>query len=256
MRPPFSATVITLDEEMNVRECLDSLMWVDEVVIVDAGSSDRTREICREYTNKIFVNPWPGHSEQKNFALDLATYDWVLSIDADERVPPALQQEIEDALARPDRAEGYTIPRRNIFLGRWMRYGGWYPDRVLRLFRKSHGRFGGINPHDRVELQGRLGVLKEPLLHFTYRSLNQYIDKQYRYACISAQERLKRRPDAQVSVLTLVARPILKFVELYLIKRGFMDGTYGLVTAAFAAYFAFLKYARLWELTRKEVGGG
>lgn len=241
---------------MNVRECLDSLMWVDEVVIVDAGSSDRTREICREYTNKIFVNPWPGHSEQKNFALDLATYDWVLSIDADERVPPALQQEIEDALARPDRAEGYTIPRRNIFLGRWMRYGEWYPDRVLRLFRKSHGRFGGINPHDRVELQGRLGVLKEPLLHFTYRSLNQYIDKQYRYACISAQERLKRRPDAQVSVLTLVARPILKFVELYLIKRGFMDGTYGLVTAAFAAYFAFLKYARLWELTRKEVGGG
>ena len=256
MRPPLSATVITLDEERNIRECLDDLAWVDELVVVDAGSTDGTREICREYTEKVFVNSWPGHYQQKNFALDRATHDWVLSIDADERVSPALWHEIQEVLASPDRADGYTIPRRNMFLGRWMRHGGWYPDRVLRLFRKSHGRFGGVNPHDRVMLRGRLGELKEPLLHLTYRSVEQYIDKQYRYACIAAQERLKGRPDMKVGVPTLAARPLLKFLELYVLKRGFLDGTYGLVTATFAAYFAFVKYTRLWELTRGTAEGG
>lgn len=256
MRPFLSATVITLNEEHNIRECLDSLAWVNELVVVDAGSTDGTREICREYTEKVFVNPWPGHYQQKNFALDRTTHDWVLSIDADERISPALRQEIQDVLGSPDRADGYTIPRRNIFLGRWMRHGGWYPDRVLRLFRKSHGRFGGINPHDRVELRGRPGELQEQLLHLTYRSVAQYIDKQYRYACIAAQERLKGRPHMKVGVSTLAARPLLKFLETYVLKRGFLDGTYGLLTAIFAAYFAFVKYARLWELTRMEGKAG
>jgi glycosyltransferase involved in cell wall biosynthesis len=219
---------------------------------VDAGSTDGTQEICRQYTDKLFLNPWPGFVEQKNFAVDRATHDWVLSIDADERASPALRQEIQAVLARPDHAEGYSIPRRNIFLGRWMRHGGWYPDRVLRLFRKSRGRFGGINPHALVELQGKVMKLEEPLLHLTYHSLSQYIEKQYRYACTAAQERLKGRPHMKVGVSTLAARPILKFLETYVVKRGFLDGTYGLITATFAAYFAFVKYARLWELSRME----
>lgn len=255
MREPLSVTVVTLNEERNIRDCLESVRWAEEIVVVDALSTDGTVAIAREYTDRVFQNPWPGHFQQKNFALDRATHGWILSIDADERVSPVLRQEIEAVLARPDRAEGYTIPRRNMFLGRWMRHGGWYPDRVLRLFRKSCGRFGGINPHDRVELRGRLGGLHEPLVHFTYRSLDQYIDKQYRYACISAQERLKGRPHMKVGVPTLAARPILKFLEVYLLKRGFLDGTYGLVTATFAAYFAFVKYARLWELSRMEAEG-
>lgn len=252
MRPFLSVTIITLNEEENLPDCLESVRWAEEIVVVDALSTDRTVAIAREYTDRVFLNPWPGHLEQKNFALDRATHDWVLSLDADERVSPGLRREIEERLGRPGEAEGYTIPRRNIFLGRWLRHGGWYPDRVLRLFRKSSGRFGGINPHDRVLLQGRQGQIHEPLLHFTYRSLAQYIEKQYRYACLGAQERLRRRPDRRVGLPTLVARPALKFFEAYVLKRGFLDGTYGLLTATFAAYFAFVKYARVWELARMQ----
>lgn len=255
VRMPLSVTVITLSEEANLRECLEGVRWAEEIVVVDALSTDRTVAIAREYTDRVFQNPWPGHRQQKNFALERATHDWVLSLDADERVSPALRREIEEALAHPERAEGYTIPRQNMFLGRWMRHGGWSPDRVLRLFRRSHGRFGGINPHDRVEVRGRVAPLREPLLHFTYRSLSQYVDKQYRYACIAAEERLKAGRGARAGLPTLAARPILKFLEVYLLKRGFLDGTYGLLTATFAAYFAFVKYARLWELTRMGAEG-
>lgn len=249
MRPPLSASVITLNEEHNIRECLDSLAWVDELVVVDGGSTDGTKEICREYTDKVFVNPWPGHYQQKNFALECATHDWILSIDADERVSLALRHEIENVLARPDRADGYTIPRRNIFLGRWMRHGGWYPDRVLRLFRKSHGRFGGVNPHDRVELRGRVGKLEELLLHFTYRSVAQYVDKQYRYACIAAQERTVRKGPQAPGVTAMGGRPLIKFLEAFLLKRGFLDGFHGLLTALFAASFAFVRQAKIRELS-------
>lgn len=249
MRVPLSATVITLNEEHNIRECLDNLTWVDELVIVDAGSTDSTVVISQQYTDKIFTNPWPGFVEQKNFALDRTTHDWILNVDADERVSLALREEIQHALARPDGTEGYTIPRRNMFLGRWMRYGGWYPDRVLRLFRRSHGRFGGVNPHARVELRGRVARLAEPLLHFTYYSLDQYMDKQFQYACDAARERIVRMAPQAPGVVAMAGRPLIKFLEAYLLKRGFLDGFHGLLTALFAAFFAFLRQAKIRELS-------
>ena len=249
MRPALSVIIITLNEEANIQECLEGVRWAEEIVVVDALSSDRTVAIAREYTGRVFLNPWLGHKEQKNVALDRASHDWVLSLDADERASPALRAEIERTLSNPRVADGYDLPRKNLFLGRWLRHGGWYPDRVLRLFRKSQGRFGGVNPHDRVLLQGRLGHLSEPLLHITYRSVSQYIEKQYGYACIGARELIARRGAQRPGVGAMAVRPLIKFLEAYLVKRGFLDGFQGLLTALFAAYFAFIRQAKIRELS-------
>lgn len=250
VRAPLSVTVITLNEEGNLRECLEDVRWAEEIVVVDALSTDRTVAIAKEYTDRVFLNPWPGHQEQKNFAIERASHEWVFSVDADERVSPALRAEIEAVLSDPQAADGYNLPRKNLFLGRWMHHGGWYPDRVLRLFRKSRGRFGGINPHDRVRLQGRLGHLGEPLLHITYRSLSQYIEKQYAYACIGARERIARGGPRRPGVGAMAGRPLMKFLEAYVVKRGFLDGFHGLLTALFAAYFAFVRQAKIRELSQ------
>src|SRR5574337_1257808 len=224
----LTATIITHNEEKTIRACLESLTWVNEIVVVDSGSSDRTVEICRGYTDKVFRNPWVGFIEQKNFAISLATYDWILNIDADERVPEELRHTIERELSAP-RYDGYRIARRNYFLGRWMRHGGWYPDRVLRLFDRRKGRFGGINPHAYfVMSDGSVGSIAGDLVHLTYRNFSQFIRKQDRYAGISAEGRVRngRRP-ASVGGIELSLRALIKFVRTYLLKRGFHEGMPG-----------------------------
>jgi glycosyltransferase involved in cell wall biosynthesis len=244
----LTATVITYNEEAGIRDCLDSLSWVKEIVVVDSGSRDRTREICRGYTDKVFINPWPGHLEQKNFAVSLASHDWILSVDADERVPEELRQAIERELSVP-RHDGYWISRRNYFLGRWMRHGGWYPDRVLRLFDRRKGRFGGVNPHDRVVIaDGSIGLISAYLIHLTHKDFSQYIRKQDWYTQISAEEQVRkgRRPGS-VTGTELVLRPLIKFLQAYVLKRGFLDGFHGLIAAIAASYFNFIKYAKVWE---------
>lgn len=244
----LTATVITFDEEDNIRECLESLAWVKEIVVVDSGSRDRTIQICRAYTDKVFINPWPGHLEQKNYAVSLASHDWILSIDADERVPAELRQAIERELAAP-RHDGYSIARRNYFLGRWMRHGGWHPDRVLRLFDRRKGRFGGVNPHDRVVIRdGSVGFIDSYLNHYTYRDFSQYIRKQDWYTQISAGEMVERgRRPGSVTGTELVLRSLVKFLQAYVLKRGFLDGFQGLIAAIGASYFNFFKYAKIWE---------
>lgn len=244
----LTATIITYNEEQNIRACLESLTWVKEIVVVDSGSSDRTLQICQGYTDKVCLNPWPGHQEQKNVAISLASHDWILSIDADERVPDELRQAIERELSAPRHA-GYWIARRNYFLGRWMRHGGWYPDRVLRLFDRRKGQFGGLNPHDRVVIvDGSTGLLDGHLVHLTYRDFSQYLRKQDWYTGISAAERVKhgRRPGS-VRSAELSLRALVKFVQAYLLKRGFLDGMHGLIAAMGASYFNFIKYAKVWE---------
>src|SRR5574337_456158 len=254
----LTATIITHNEEKNIQACLESLTWVKEIVVVDSGSSDRTLEICRGYTDKVCINPWPGHQEQKNVAIYLASHEWILSIDADERVPEELRLGIERELSAPHH-DGYWIARRNYFLGRWMRHGGWYPDRVLRLFDRRKGQFGGLNPHDRVVIaDGSTGILDGYLVHLTHRDFSQYLRKQNWYTGISAEERVKHgcRPGS-VSSAELLARALVKFVQVYLFKRGFLDGMHGLIAAAGASYFNFIKYAKVWELgLRTEPGQG
>ncbi len=244
----LTATIITHNEEKTIQACLESLTWAKEIVVVDSGSSDRTLEICRGYTDKIVHHPWVGFIEQKNFALSLATYDWILNLDADERVPEELRLAIERELAAP-RYDGYWIARRNYFLGRWIRHGGWYPDRVLRLFDRRTGRFGGPNVHERVVIRsGSVGVIDSNLVHLTYRDFSQFIRKQDLYTGISAGERVKwGRRSGSVTRAELLLRAMLKFAQVYLLKRGFLDGMHGWIAAAGASYFNFFKYAKIWE---------
>jgi glycosyltransferase involved in cell wall biosynthesis len=255
----ISVTIITFNEATNIRECLESVAWADEIVVVDSESRDETVTIAREYTDQVFVNPWPGHQEQKNVAVDKATGPWIFSLDADERVTPELAEEIRRVAANPGALDGYDVARKNYFLGRWMRHGGWWPDRVVRLFRKDRGRFGGINPHDRVIIQGRMGSLTPPLIHHTYRTFKQYVHKQYSYAEIGAREMLKRRPGRRITVASMIAKGLTKFMEVYVLKRGALDGVHGLIAAVCGSYFAFLRYALVWEAkrnTQRDASGG
>ncbi len=248
----LSVAIITYNEEENIRNCLESVKWADEIVIIDSGSQDKTVEISKEYTSKIFINPWPGHYQQENFAIDKTTNLWVFSIDADERVTPELRKEIEKVLEVP-RYDGYLFPRQNYFLGKWMRHGGWYPDRVLRLFRKDKGSFGGINPHARVIIEGGwVGVINIPIIHLTYKNFSQYISKQHSYTTISAEEIIKRKgKKIKVGLLTLIGKFLTKFLEVYIWKKGFLDGLHGLIVAIAASCFAFVKYVKVWELRSK-----
>ena len=244
----LSVTIITYNEEENIRNCLEGVKWADEIVIIDLGSQDKTVEISKEYTSKVFINPWTGHYQQKNFAIDNISNLWVFSIDADERVTLELRKDIEGVLTNPV-FNGYLFPRKNYFLGKWLRHGGWYPDRVLRLFRKDKGRFGGINPHDKVIIDGgRVGVINTPIVRLTYKNFSQYIAKQHSYTTISAEEIVKMR-DKKIKVgqLTLIGKFFTKFLERYIWKMGFLDGLHGLIAAIAASYFAFVKYAKVWE---------
>lgn len=249
--PKISVTIITLNEAANLPDCLDSVKWADEIVVVDSESHDRTVAIAKDFGCRVLTNPWPGHKEQKNVAVDLASYEWILSVDADERLTPEIQHEIHRIISDPNSLDGYTFPRKNFFLGRWMRHGGWYPDRVLRLFQKSKGYFGGINPHDKVIIpSGRVGHLPHPILHVTYTSFEQYLVKQDAYSRIGADELFKSGQMNRITSLSLTSKFIGKFLETYLWKRGCLDGLNGLIASMGGAYFAMLRLARLWEMQR------
>lgn len=247
-RERLSATIITLNEEKNIRDCLESVKWADEIIVVDSGSTDRTVEICREYTTRIFVNRWPGMNEQKRLAAEKASNKWVLNIDADERISDELREAIVETLKNPA-FDGYRFPRKNYFLGRWMKHGGWYPDYVLRLFRKDMAYYKGIDPHDKVIIKNsKVGTIQAPILHYTYVSLSQYFTKQNSYLTAAAMERLKNKK--RVSLFLIPFRTIWKFIETYLFKRGFLDGSHGLIAAMGAAFSTYQKYAKLWELSK------
>jgi len=259
-RSGLSVCLITFNEEVNVRACLESVRpllrrsgrWPDEIVVVDSHSTDGTAAICREYTDRVIVRDWPGHVAQKQFAVDQASHEWVFCIDADERVSPALRREIESALQRAaageEDADGFAMPRKVFYLGRWITHGGWYPDRKLRLFRKSRGRWGGIDPHDRVILDGKVKRLSGDLHHHTYRDISAHLKQIDTFTTISARQMFQRGEGR--AVLRMLGRAPARFVRMYLLRLGFLDGLPGFVIAVLAAYYVFLKYAKLWELQR------
>ena len=255
---PFSACIITFNEERNILDALHSIEFADEIVVVDSRSTDRTREIVasfrgrsrdgREVIPRLIERDWPGHVEQKNFAIDQAAHDWVLCIDADERVSPELRAEIEHVLSRdPPPYDGYSMPRRTFYLGRWILRGGWYPDRKLRLFRRSHGRWGGTNPHDHVHLDGREKRLRGDLLHFSYREMADHVRTINSFTDIASREKARRR--IRFPVLRMLVQPPFKFFKMYVLKQGFREGTAGLIVAVLGSFYVFLKYAKLWERT-------
>ena len=248
MSEPCSVTVITLNEERNLRDCLRGVAWADEIIVVDSGSADRTLDIAREFSARIFTNPWTGMREQKNFAAERARHPWILNLDADERLTAEGQAEVQAALRQPSHS-GYDFPRKNMFLGQWMRHGGWSPDRTLRLYRQDRAAFAGVNPHANVVLNsGTIGHLASPLIHYTYTSFSQYIAKQYPYADAAARELAAQGALPSISAARIFGKTFWKFIETYLLKRGFLDGPRGLIAALGATFAAYLKQARLWEL--------
>lgn len=241
----LSVTIITLNEEGNIRDALESVKWADEIVVVDSGSVDRTVEICKGYTDKVFYNKWPGHIAQKNLAIDKASHQWILSIDADERVTPELAAEIREVLKGPE-ANAYAVPRHVFYLGRWINHSGWYPDSKIRLFNRDKGRWGGINPHDTVIVNGSVRHLRGDLLHYSFRDIAHHINTMNSFTTIASKEYIKL--GKRFRFMDILFRPIFMFFKSYLLKQGFRDGLPGLVIAVAAGYHVFIKYAKLWEL--------
>jgi glycosyltransferase involved in cell wall biosynthesis len=245
----ISVAVITKNEEFNIRECLESVRWADEIVVVDSGSTDKTREICQSFQARVYVEEWKGFSRQKNSAIEKTRNEWVLSLDADERIPLPLQQEIARIMEEGPARDGYYIARRNFFLGRWIRRCGWYPDFNLRLFRKSRGRFLEREVHERIEIRGKVGYLEQPLEHWTYRSLSDFLERMDRYSTLAAQEMAKE--GRRYRIYDALLRPPFTFLHMYLIRGGAWEGYSGFLLSALYSFYTFIKYAKLGELQRK-----
>ena len=247
----LSVIVLTLNEEQNIGDCLESIRWADEIVIADSGSRDRTLEIARGYGARILTIEWKGYGAARNSAVATATGDWILWLDADERVSPELAEEIRGILADPAcRMDGFMIARRAYFLGRWIRHSGWYPSRVLRLFRRGHGTFTETHVHERLELSGSTGTTRHDILHYTDPDLEHYLAKFNRYTSLGAADLAAagRRP----VLADLLVRPPFQFVKMYLLRRGFLDGLHGLVLAVLSSAYVFVKYAKLWERSLRD----
>lgn len=244
--PRISVYFIVFNEEAHIREALESVVWADEIVVVDSGSTDHTVEICKEYTDRVYFHPWEGFAPQKAWALDQTRGEWVLNLDADERVTPALRDEIQKVLAEPGPYQGYYLPRKNFFGGQWIRYGGWYPDHVLRLFRREKGHYPDRLVHERVVVDGEVGYLRAPLEHYTYRDVGDYLLRLHRYTDLAARQML--REGRRGRSFDLIARPLFTFWEKYMLRQGFRDGNVGLILAGLQAFYVFSKFARLMEL--------
>jgi len=252
MPDTLSIAIVALNEEANLGRVLDSVRWADEIVVVDSGSTDRTCDIARERGARVVYEPWRGYTGQKNYALELCTKDWVLSLDADEEVSPELASEIRALLAAPagGGSAGYSVPRKNLFLGRWMKHGGFYPDPKLRLFRRGMAYSTGRDPHDRFEMVGgdRPQRLEGALIHHTYPTLTLYLEHMNRYS--SVWNRVPGAKPQSFSLNAIVLRPLATFVYNYFVRLGFLDGREGLLLHMYHAGYVSWKYSKAWEMGR------
>ena len=250
--PKVSVYMITYNNEETVEMALKSVAWADEIVIVDSFSNDRTVEIGRKFTDKLFQRKWPGHRDQYQYAADLTTHEWIMFVDADEEVFPELAEEIRKELnGKVEGVDGFFVYRRTFYLGRWIRYGGWYPDGEIRLYRRNKGRWeGGL--HARVVVNGRVQSLKNLYHHYTYRNISDQIQTIDKYSRIAAEDMAKQ--GEKFNLFKLLFHPPFRFIKEYFFKSGFRDGLPGLVIAMSTMYYVFIKYAKLWELTRRQKG--
>jgi len=250
-KPRLSVTIITFNEENNIRHCLESVRWADEIIVVDAFSTDRTADICKEYTDRVITRKWPGHVAQKQFALEQATGDWILSLDADERLSENLADEIRKALAADDASvDGYVFPRRSYYLGRWINHGGWYPDAKLRLVRKGTACWSGVDPHDKLMTDGAVRRMKHDLLHYVYRDISHQLATVDTFSGIAAG--IWHQDGKKVSRLAMLVKPLASFLITYFWKGGILDRMPGLIISVTTAYYVFVKHAKLWELQNKK----
>ncbi|XGC82296.1 glycosyltransferase family 2 protein [Bdellovibrio bacteriovorus] len=244
---PISLVIITLNEEAHIERCIRSAPFVDDVVVVDSFSTDRTVEIAKACGARVFQEKWRGFGPQKAFATEQAKNPWVLSLDADEALSPELASELITKFRSLDDQAGYLFPRRSFHLGRWIDHGGWYPDYQLRLFNKSKSQWNSADLHEKVEVSKKLKMEKD-LHHWVFDSLSDQVITNDRYSTLGAQQLAAK--GAEFSYLKLIFKPWGKFIETYFFKAGFKDGLPGFIISVGAAYSLFLKFAKLWEMER------
>ena len=250
-RQKISAVVIAYNDAPNMHRCLGSLHWVDEIIVVDSYSTDGTTEICLEYTSKVFHYPFQGFGALRNQAITHATYDWIFSLDTDEWTTTEIQQEITSLLAGEPHEQAYFVPRRNYFLGRWIKHCGWYPDyRQPQLFHKTHMRYRNDLVHEGFEVKGKTGVLQSHIEQIPFRTLDQYFGKMDRYSTLRA--RGMHAAGDRFYAHQLFSHPIFTFIKMFVFRGGILDRRPGLILSVLYAYYTFVKYAKLWELQKDQ----
>lgn len=243
----LSVCIITKNEQENISRCLDSVKWADEILVMDSGSTDRTVQICQQYSCRIVELPWHGFGPSKKALTDITTNSWILSIDADEVISEELNDRIRKILNEPDYV-GYKIKRKSYYLGKLVKHCGWNHDYPLRLFNKKHGTFDEKEVHESVQLNGKTARLEEPILHFTYPTLQSHLRKMTYYAQLSADQKLRQGKESRIGKAVVLG--ILKFLKMYFLQLGLLDGKIGFLLCMNSAYGVYLKYVILWEKTR------
>jgi glycosyltransferase involved in cell wall biosynthesis len=247
--PGVSVTIITLNEADHIADAIESASWADEVIVVDSGSTDGTLDIARAKGAAVSSRAWTGYVDQKNHAASLASNDWVFSLDADERITPALASEVRAVLEADPRYRGHRVPRVTFHLGRWVRTTDFYPDYQTRLYDRRAARWQGKYVHESVRVDGELGQLQNELQHYSYRNLSDHLERINQYTTLAARQ--MHEAGRRASPLDLLLHPPAAFLRNYVLKRGFLDGTAGLTLSLVNAYTVLLKFAKLWELQRK-----
>jgi glycosyltransferase involved in cell wall biosynthesis len=246
--PRVTVTIITLDEAAHIAAAIDSADWADEIVVVDSGSVDDTLAIARARGARTETRAWTGYVDQKNFAASLASHEWIFSLDADERITPALASEIRTLLSTEPPQGGYRVPRVTFHLGRWVRTTDFYPDHQTRLYDRRKGRWQGRYVHESVSVDGETGQLTHELQHYSYRDLSDHLDRINAYTTLAARQMYESGRRARAT--DLLIHPPAAFLRNYVLRRGFLDGTAGLTISMVNAYSVLLKFAKLWELQR------
>lgn len=245
---PISLVIITLNEEKHIARCVRSVPFASEIIIVDSFSTDKTVEIATSLGARVIQEKWRGYGPQKSFASGLAKYDWILSLDADEALSADLAKEIAEIFTTLEPQVGYLLPRMSYFLGRWIRYGGWYPDYQLRLYNRQYSKWPEQLIHERVQAIAEK-KLRSPILHYVFENISDQVQTNDKYSTLQAQQLFKIKK--AFSIMRLLTKPPTKFIETYFWKMGFMDGLPGFIISMSAAYSVFLKFAKLWELENK-----
>jgi len=244
--PKLSVTIIAKNEAANIADALQSVAWADERIVVDSGSTDGTAAIARQHASRVIEREWPGYIAQKNYAASIAANDWILSLDADERVTPELAGEVQRVTSGAAAVAAYRIPRVTWHLGRWIRTTDWYPDYQTRLYDRRAAEWTGRYVHEAVTVRGGIGRLSGELQHFAYRDISEHLETIDRYSTYAAREMLET--GRRAGLAQLIAHPPLAFLRNYVAHRGVLDGAPGLIISALNSYYVFLKFAKLWEL--------
>jgi len=249
MKKKVSVVIVTKNEESNISECIKSVFWADEIIVVDSGSKDRTCDISRKLGADVIERDWIGYADQKNFAINQTKNNWVLSLDADEIISEELRKILYSILEKDSIYKGYKFPRKNIFFGKWMRYGDLWPDYQIRLFDKGKSFFNDRYVHESVQVNGEICQLNEPIIHHSYENVSEFFQRQKDYALLSAKESLKK--EISLNRTDIFFRPFWRFFRSYIIKSGWKDGIEGFIVSAGLAWYVFMRFAIILEFKRK-----